>query len=401
MCNSKAKGGKRCFAHSYGTRAITKMTQIITGASPEEVKVVQNDLRKEGKELPAPTTAQVKAFAEIQKRNVRFDPQISEKDKKVLDKQLTKASGEQPTGGGFHAWKNSTAETMRRFAKTPFAKVSAVVLVSSIALTGCSGDPTDPVDPPTSSSPSVTAPVTPGETESPTTEPTTEPTTPVENPIVGVSGVAPSGVDVSDGKGEYQQITVTPDSYLNTYDESIVDAGVTDNYSPEDIAGAQKAIAAFYVEEVTDSILSCNSTPENREAWIQENSDFFAPEYKENFNENIRVGKNDVGLVQTNTLEDGTVWRGDCAYDGGARKASYNAAFDRIGITEDGSLSFNITSEYTQLVSEPGGDANVKYTETTASTGTFAVAKDASGNWVLKGYQTSFNTSVDTDNPIS
>lgn len=409
MCQSSKDGGVRCAVHMHGSRAMSKLAAVTVNISKEDANNVLRDLRKEGKamDLPAPTPEQVRAFAALQKRNVQNDPMITPREKNMINKNLDEAAREQPSGSVFHSWRNAVSEAMSRFMKKPATKVSAILLAGTMAMSSVAacGTSTDPGPTNTGTPPSTSAPTTPGETESPTT-PTEQPTetTPpvVDNPITTTSGVVP-GEAVNDGLGDYQQITLSEDSFLYSYDETLItDTATLENYSQEDVTAAQKVVMDFVVEEALDSTLACNATDANKQAWIDSNIDRFAPESRESFTQDIMAPGS--GVVNKNTNAEGNVWRGDCIYDGGTRVKSIEVGPQSIYTSEGGQLVFHVKGTTQREVTAPGTrgqEGTPVYLENTEFDVKYSVSKSEDGSWLLVGSNTNFNSVTDTENPVS
>ena len=397
MCQSKKKGGNRCAVHMYGSRAMSKLTAITVNITTDDANGILRDLRNEGKamNLSAPSPEQVRAFAEVQKRNVQNDPMITPRDKNMITKNLEEAAQEKPNGNVFHSWKNAVAEGMSRFMKKPAVKVSAILLagtmaMSTVAACGTSTEPAPTTDP----NPSISAPATESPSETPSESPTVE--TPTENPITTTSGVIPGEV-ANDGIGDYQQITLADDSFVLDYDETLItDTATLQNYTPEEITGAQNVAMYFLVEEALDSVMSCNATEANAQTWITENAPKIAPEHQEAFKQDILTPGS--GVLQKNIGKDGNVWRGDCTYDNGPRISSIELGPQAIYLTEDGELVFHVKGNSTRHVTAPGTrgqEGTPVYLETTNFDAKYVVRKSDDGaNWVLTGAATQWDTST-------
>lgn len=257
MCQAKSKGGKRCAAHMAGSTATVSMTTVLTGAVESFVKKVFSGLRKEGKNLQAPSREEVIALADNNAMMSRFDVTIPDNRRASLAKRWEEAKKETPDGPTFHAWRHTLAETSRSWRKS----FAAVGIAGSLMMTSACGVGSNQPDSTPVASPSVSI----SQEATPTVAPT--PTTPAL-PAKGV---------VNNGVGEYQQTTIAPDDPALKYDPATADATIQSQYTPEQIAEAQKVVVTFVAEEGIDSTLNGGK---NVDAWWAANKDKIAPEFQ-------------------------------------------------------------------------------------------------------------------------
>lgn len=378
MCQSKAKGGKRCFTHSLTTKATSLQVSKTTGIPEPVVTQVMRDLRQEGAGNESPSRAEVLAHAQRQKFNIMNDDALSEHDKKILMNRWDKAKTEEIDGGAWHAIKNALGETLKRWSK----RIVAGFAIGAMAftLTGCGGTGKD--DPAPSPSDTVTI--------APSQEPT-EPT-PTE------TGTAPEGVSfspgilvgdtVNDGKGEYRSLVLDPDSDLaNTLPAKVTD-GVRARYSDAEILEAQKEASDFFVTEVLDADLSDNATPEARQAWWDQNSTRFASAAQADAKEAILNKPDAAGLV---ILNGGGVSRGTPVYD--AAKPKYSQLEVSLNMVEESSDPTSIRFVYGFNGDRPvteTNDAGKPLKE--VNTGVYIVTTTPdNGAWKIGGWNSTYD----------
>ncbi len=281
MCQSKAAGGKRCFAHHPGTKASISYVHAKTGIDKEQIYAIMKELRKEGRNLEAPTPEELEKFFQKEEFMTRWDNTLSEKEKVAILRQILAARLEADQngvqGGVFHSWKNALKRTVDKFKRPLIAIGLSSALVFSAA--GCAGN-------------QDTAP-----------EPTKSPTE-----IAAICEV-PADTDLGDLKprevvedeyGSYCAMTIADgarEGYMSydQVDQSVKDLGFTE----QDVIEAQNATYKFVAEQAVDSTRLDNySTPYGQ--WI-ESSNLVDParvaEYKK-----IADEGNDPGLIITNSL---------------------------------------------------------------------------------------------------
>lgn len=256
MCQAKSKGGKRCAIHHAGTQAAIKTVSIETNVPQENVKEIFQELNKEGKKLDAPSRAEYLEYIEKERFMVDINPNLSERDKRMLLKRYTKAEVENtPAGGTFHAWKNLMKTTLQRYGKA-FRKAGiAVGIIGSLTLTACSGS---------------------GGVVNSNTAPTKNPS---ESSIVVEGDIITNG-KVTDEYGEYIATKLDPKSSLYTLNEGIVnkEALEANGFTMADAESAQKWVLDFVSSEGVDSIALDN--PAGWEKWKSEIANkYFDPEW--------------------------------------------------------------------------------------------------------------------------
>ena len=141
MCAPKSQGGKRCLRHAAASVGMVRLAEAKTGLDRETVYETLKELNKEGRKLEAPELKEVNEFLNKEEFVVKHDPELSERDRKLILKNLQKAKDEAEkqgvTGGAFHAWKNLLKRSVAKIKKPIIAL--GVIGALSFSLAGCSG----------------------------------------------------------------------------------------------------------------------------------------------------------------------------------------------------------------------------------------------------------------------
>ena len=66
MCQARAEGGKRCFAHSSGTKQVINYVFLKTGIDKKQIYDIMKELRKEGRMLDAPTPEEIEKYFDLE-----------------------------------------------------------------------------------------------------------------------------------------------------------------------------------------------------------------------------------------------------------------------------------------------------------------------------------------------
>jgi hypothetical protein len=231
MCQPKSQGGKRCLRHQAGTKATVRYTEAkLKSIEKEDIYATLKELNKEGRNLEAPETEEVLGFLAKEKFKTQLDPELEEKERKLILKNLEKAAEEaaeqETSGGAFHAWKNLFKRSLEKMRK-PLTVFAAGALLAG-GLAGCTGGQIP------------------------------EPSNTNGNPTTAYSldiGDAVGGPEVTDNWGTYQKLLVDPKGSAYTFDEKVVDkASLTANgFTIEDAKKAQIAAVKYLVEDTTDN----------------------------------------------------------------------------------------------------------------------------------------------------
>lgn len=225
-----------------------------------------------------------------------LDPDLSERDRKLILKNLEKAElevEENPiSGGNFHAWKNVFNETVERMKK-PFI---ALGLTGTLALAGCTGSiDNKPLPDPTTTTPIVEVCST-------------------ENP--GPWGDSVALEEITDEFGVYCKTTIDPNSKALVYspDNTDVDSLKEYGFTEQDVKDLLPQATRFFSEEVIDSTILDNPSEEAFNAWAE------------------TVSKNYTITGFTLSPQDGTVFSGEVptlVRDGGPRIVSSKIAWNK------------------------------------------------------------------------
>jgi len=342
MCQPKELGGKRCLRHSKATVAEVQFTWAKTKVDKENIYAILKTLNKEGRKLDAPELAEVNAFLDKEEFKVKLDPDLSERDRKMILKNLDKARDEAEkqgvTGGAFHAWKNVFKATVEKMKKPLMAIGLTGVLVAS--LSGCVGALDDTNNP--SNSP----------------EPTGTVACSTANP--GPYGDVIPKEDITDENGTYCQTTLDPTSEAYVYDASKVDMASLEKwgFTEADAKKAQEETALFVAEEVLDSSILDAKTAEGspaKDVWIEKNGDRFSAGWEGASTDNVvytnvlptlvrdgnpRVAKTAITVASISAQESATIPGEGILVVKTASTANYR-------ISDDAAVDFLLANGYT------------------------------------------------------
>lgn len=277
MCQPKSKGGKRCDAHLRGSSATLGHVSAVTGEDRETVRAVFNELRKEGKELNKPTPEQVREFAESQRFQAAFSPELTEAQRTRISGHWEEAAKEEPSAGTFHAWKYTLSEVMRR-ARTKVAAVFAAGLLS-VSLASCSGGG------------ALNEDVTPGPSQPPAMpSPSAEATDPggMDLNEYGISidmnekmGIAANGPEFTDAYGTYNRVSIEDGSPILEPTPGAYDELAQASWGEEKLAGGEVATKKFILEKILDNQSVYEGTPEKINEYLEEGKSYVAQEWQE------------------------------------------------------------------------------------------------------------------------
>jgi hypothetical protein len=294
MCQTKSQGGKRCLRHQAATNAEVKYAWAKTGVDTDTIYGILKELNKEGRKLDAPELAEVNSFLNMEEFKVKADqdPRLTQKEKKVILKNLNKAREEAAkqgvTGGAFHAWKNIFSKTVEKMKRPVIAL--GVVGAMAFSLAGCTGAINKDNNPIPTSSPSASSPVT-----GPLCDPA--------NDIYG--DVVPTKIE-KDERGEYCHVGIDPKAEALNDDSKITMSTLEENgISKEQALAIQKKAVTFVGSEGIDSAILDRNTngtdgnDDNALAWVKSNRDYLdasaLPEYEKSgsmFTSNLVVNGN-------------------------------------------------------------------------------------------------------------
>ena len=316
--------GKRCLRHASGSKQQIQFTWAKTGVDKENIYAILKQLNKEGRKLDAPELAEVKEFLNKEEFKVKLDPYLSDRDRKMILKNLDKAREEAEaqgvTGGAFHAWKNVFKETVAKMKKPLVAMGLAGVLLAG--LSGCSGS----LD-------------TPDKTNVP--EPTGTVACSTENP--GEYGDVVALEEVTDEYGTYCRTTIDPASTALIFDADKADSSLaTYGFTNEDASAAQKTAVTLFSEQVLDSTRLDNYSTSAKE-WLAENDSFILPKWRESFVNAVDTAPNGTGLSTTGMLVT-DIMPTPLARNGGPRAQGTNISVTKVFATDNNQLAVQIES---------------------------------------------------------
>lgn len=392
MCSSVAEGGKRCAVHMCGSRAALKEAEIYTKEDRGVLSKMFTMLRKEGKNLPAPSPEEVRDYADGQRVRARFDSSLSKRDSNTLVRNWTKAREEEPDGGTFHAWKNLRSFAAAQKQRIRRGVAGLGIATSVIAMGACGGPPGNNETPPPTPTPTATEEVT----------------TPAPSQTEGISFEMPPGISTGDRTlssihGEYAPLTLAEDSPLRQYNDEVVTSAAKQGFSQGEIEEAQSFTAEFVVNEGIDSVLVYDYSEENAQQWWNDNQHKFAPENRDEFRQNI-MNPNVRSIVVDNNagdsvLPDGEInpdgyWaRGNPSYEAGGPRTG-NVTVELVEVNGDAGgawLQFDYNASVSRIVTDPAGEVQGDIIEDTDLDFSLIVS-NIDGNWSIYGANNKFTT---------
>lgn len=265
MCQSKAQGGKRCLAHAAASKFSVRVTTVKTGADSQMVEKALTELNREGKNLPAPHTEDVKNWIATRRFATQYDPELSDHERKIELNQLDRANEEVEagvSGGHFHAWKN-VMNSVKDKLRSRFV-AAALVPIMAVGVAGCGPQigSADPNQQP--SSPSIS--------QGPAGE---------ELPS-GSNGIYQEGqyylygneVKVSDADGEYEQVyRPALENFTNSgwAEQPVGQQLIAAGFSAEDIDKGQQLANNIALDVSFDSSVSDRTVSDSEYAnWLQD-----------------------------------------------------------------------------------------------------------------------------------
>jgi hypothetical protein len=331
--------GKRCLIHSKATVAELHFVWAKTGVDKENIYAILKQLNKEGRKLSAPELAEVNEFLDKEEFKVKLDPDLSDRDRKMILKNLAKARDEAEeqgvTGGAFHAWKNVFKETVAKMKKPLVAMGLAGVLVAGIA--GCAGSLNNDQN----------------NTNSPT--PTETVACSTENP--GEYGDVIALKDVTDEQGTYCQTTIDPRSEALVYDASKVDVPslIEYGFTEEDAKKAQETTVKFVTEEALDSAALDSTDPAAFSTWAQKNDSRFSGDWDVAATDGVVYSGSLNGLVRDGAPRSSETTisvlkiyaQGNAAVEGDGTLVVETRSTAKYRMSDDAAIESYITGGYT------------------------------------------------------
>lgn len=293
MCYSKEQfppHGKVCDVHNNGNKATIEMSSQLSGVPSDKVTTVFNDLRKEGKSLPAPSEEEVQEYVSSQVFTAKYDPNIKDNSRSRIVNWWRKARNTQPSGGLMHAWKNTLPQTLARYRRTAFASVA----MFSIALTSaCGSTPPQNNTDNTSSPIATTAPATPSEEATVKPSESAKPTPTQDNSVAGqtISKLDKQGIEI--GKtvkvkgGSYPQYEVTKDAPIAKFDKSTHSGGLPKGWTQKDMEASQLASANYMANIVLDNP-TVNNYKANQDEFISQMKKSTTPKVRNEFVQSVK-----------------------------------------------------------------------------------------------------------------
>ncbi|MFB9164145.1 hypothetical protein [Arthrobacter psychrochitiniphilus] len=187
------------------------------------------------------------------------------------------------------------------------------------------------------------------------------------------------GVTVKTSKGAYLQAAIDPTDKVFQYDPKLVEAGVLDQWSVEDITAAQKFMVNFALTELIDTPL--NGQAETPDQWYTRNVDKFLPIWHEDLRKIIgSVDEN--GESTSIVTEQAWMAAKGIEYRYGAdqpRMIGMEMAPTKYAVTPEGYLSIYFNALFVMSTEEGTADNQID----TNSNMQFAVLKTEDGSFVF------------------
>lgn len=368
-------GNNRCPIHQRGSIATLNTTTQLTGTPRDEATVVSKELAAEGGNLQPPTQEMVLSFAETQRLHAKHNPTLTHAAREKTTNQWEQAKEETPSGGTFHAWKNTLSEVARR-QRSNMRAIGASLALSAV-ITGCGGAIKEPA--PTPPPTEVSAPVVPVEK--------------IDYTRNDKFGITLDTTERTDPYGTYQQVALADDSPLLTYDESIVEESTFYAFSPEEIKSAQVVVSHFSVAQ-QDSTLLWDNTEEGKAGWLEENQGRFIDRHQGEVETAIMSPEGDSYFI-TNGNANG--WKTDgeegtepIYQDGQPRLAFKEAKLTSINAFIDDEGNENLRFDYEFVTEEDivqTNQDNVTGVIIQRAKRSYVVMRDGEGGWDLSGWE--------------
>lgn len=367
-------GNNRCPIHQRGSIATLNTTTQLTGTPRDEATVVFKELAAEGSNLQPPTQEMVLSFAETQRLHAKYNPTLTHAAREKITNQWEQAKEETPSGGTFHAWKNTLSEVVRR-QRANIRVIGASIALSAV-ISGCGGAVNEPAPtpPPTEVSASVT------------------PVDEIDYTQNEKFGITLDKTERTDPYGTYQQLTVSDDSPLLQYNEDVVEDSTFYAFSQEEIQSAMSVVSPYAVSQ-QDSTLLWDNTEEGKASWLEENKPRFVEAYQDDVEASILNPEGDAYFV-TNGNANGWKTEGDegtepIYQDGQPRLAFKDAKLTSISAVVDDKGTEHLRFNYEFVTQEDivqTGQGNATGVLTQRDSRSYTVTRDGEGGWSLSGW---------------
>lgn len=120
MCQSTAKGGRRCYDHGAGAaarKAVFGYAQTVTDLDDPQIASIYSRIKRDGKRLGCdkPSAQETAAFLSSMRRNIAENPHLDDTDRDRLLRHLDQAlvdtaDGNGPDGATMYAWRHTSVE---------------------------------------------------------------------------------------------------------------------------------------------------------------------------------------------------------------------------------------------------------------------------------------------------
>lgn len=143
MCQSKAKGGRRCAAHleQYATSGLVEYARHTSGLPRTEVKALYEMAKSSPSDEPEPTRVEVDNFLRSTASRVMNDPAIPPAPKQTIVTRLIEAIGRvKPSAATFRAWRSVVVDAWSKVRRQAAAGFVAAAMVVSVGACGNAPD---------------------------------------------------------------------------------------------------------------------------------------------------------------------------------------------------------------------------------------------------------------------
>lgn len=369
-------GNNRCPIHQRGSIATLNTTTQLTGTPRDEATVIFKGLAAEGGNLQPPTPEMVHGFAETQRLSAKYNPALTNAAREKITSQWEMAKEETPSGGTFHAWKNTLSEVVRRQRSN--IRVLGASLALSAVITGCGGSVKEaPTPPPSDGGGAVVV----------------QPVDAVDYERNAEFGITLDDAEYTDQFGTYQRVTLDDDSPLLKYDESKVEESVFYAFTAEEIASGQDVVSRFAVEQ-TDSTLLWDDSDEAKQNWLDTNKPRFVDAYQEDVETTIWTPGDDYSYLVTNG--NANEWRekavGEPIYTPGEPRLAFTEAkLDSVtGFIDEHGVE-TLRYDYTFVTHEDAFDGKQSGVLVSYDQRAYAIQRDGNGGWEISGWAETSN----------
>lgn len=268
--------------------------------------------------------------------------------------------------------------------KAPLA--IALSLASLLAVSSCSAvTPKEASSAPAASASSSAAP---SESKNPTPE---------DNKVKAgdvINGLPTKSELADNGKGKYIQTTILDTDPAMKYTQAVDAPEVTQLFTPDEVAEAQKFAVRFIAEEAIDSTINDNyADAAVISAWWERNKEKIDPVYHTTVLQSLQNSEDmTLAIVQRANFRKYNLANGPEQVHVLSRKITPTAI--TAGVVEGKNyLGFSVNADFEMATDIPSGTSGMTKPESTTATLYLTMRIDEStGNWVISGFKNTFTT---------